>query len=142
MKRTYCDNCGTEITKENSLEHLTDLRLPTRIRRSSYVVFKMEDFHLVTEAGSYTADEPLDDVCLGCVSDALQRLDKRPKPTVAVKTLNDFPLVEIKAYLRKNGLLYDAPLPDAAGGDQSLSGLFTNIDGLGDNSENQSRPGQ
>ncbi len=77
MRRTFCDLCGVEITKDTDLSVFAEMR--------GYHNGELITMGLKIDAEKPNAYGPrstttLDDICRHCVIDTVMKQDKRPKP--------------------------------------------------------------
>ena len=63
MKKTYCDNCGNEVTSKNE---------------GQYLVADIGNLHASSTTRNKDASDDID-ICKYCVIGAFERLDDRPK---------------------------------------------------------------
>lgn len=75
-RKTYCDVCTKEITRENELERWRLRDAPVR----SIQVELMPNVHAIAAVHAHAGvEEP--DVCRHCLLGALEKLDARERPT-------------------------------------------------------------
>ena len=115
MIRTYCDNCGQEITADLELKPQglpLQLKLVVRSggdRINQPVVFGQALYN----KSHYGNGKDPEHICLHCIIDSFQQLDKRPKaPVDTRKRLEEASIVEIHDHLRRIGANIPMPMPD------------------------------
>lgn len=96
MIRTFCDNCGAEITEANPCNTFHTLALPMRLLRDTVTATISVSG---IERNRFGNGKALDHVCLQCITDAMSLADKRVKPVQPV-ALNDADEEAVRKRLR------------------------------------------
>ena len=75
MKKTFCDMCGKEITKENERDIFVSIKKSIKRHPVGLCELTMDIIF-----DKVLVNQKIADVCKYCLLDAITALDDRPKP--------------------------------------------------------------